>query len=95
MSDIRICWKRFAISAWSRRFGRPGYGRSSTRHTVRRWISTTLPPVGALSGISALQVAAWHFYDVDPEGDAYLRKLIEACHREGIQVYAWLELPSM
>jgi len=47
------------------------------------------------AGISALQVAAWHFYDADPEGDAYLKKLIEACHREGIQVYAWLELPHV
>ena len=47
------------------------------------------------SGISALQVAAWHFYDPDPEGDAYLKRLIEACHREGIQVYAWLELPHV
>jgi hypothetical protein len=47
------------------------------------------------SGIAALHVAAWHFYDPDPEGDAYLKKLIEACHREGIQVYAWLELPHV
>jgi hypothetical protein len=47
------------------------------------------------SGISALHVAAWHFYDSNPEGDAYLRRLIEACHREGIQVYAWLELPHV
>jgi len=47
------------------------------------------------SGISALQVAAWHFYDSDPENDAYLKKLIEACHREGIQVYAWLEMPHV
>jgi hypothetical protein len=46
-------------------------------------------------GISALQVAAWHFYDSDPENDAYLKKLIEACHREGIQVYAWLEMPHV
>ena len=47
------------------------------------------------SGISALQVAAWHFYESDPEGDAYLKKLIEACHREGIQVYAWMEMPHV
>jgi hypothetical protein len=47
------------------------------------------------SGISALQVAAWHFYDSDPESDAYLKKLIDACHREGIQVYAWLEMPHV
>jgi hypothetical protein len=47
------------------------------------------------SGIAALQVAAWHFYEPDPERDRYLAKLIEACHREGILVYAWLELPHV
>jgi hypothetical protein len=47
------------------------------------------------SGISALHVAAWHFYEADPERDQYLKKLIEACHREGILVYAWLELPHV
>ena len=45
------------------------------------------------SGISALQVAAWHFYD--GENIEYLTRLIEACHREGILVYAWLELPHV
>jgi hypothetical protein len=47
------------------------------------------------SGIAALHVAAWHFYESDPEGDKYLAQLIEACHREGILVYAWLELPHV
>jgi hypothetical protein len=47
------------------------------------------------AGIAALHVAAWHFYDPDPSGDAYLRQLIEACHRHGILVYAWLELPHV
>src|SRR5579871_39327 len=47
------------------------------------------------SGISTLHVAAWHFYEPDPERDRYLAKLIEACHREGILVYAWLELPHV
>jgi hypothetical protein len=47
------------------------------------------------SGISALHIAAWHYYEPDPERDAYLRKLIEACHREAILVYAWLELPHV
>ena len=47
------------------------------------------------AGISALHVAAWHFYDADAVRDAYLRRLIEACHREGILVYAWLELPHV
>lgn len=47
------------------------------------------------AGISALHVAAWHFFEPDPEGDAYLARLIEACHRQGILVYAWLELPHV
>jgi hypothetical protein len=47
------------------------------------------------SGIAALHVAAWHFYERDAERDEYLRKLIEACHRSGILVYAWLELPHV
>ncbi len=47
------------------------------------------------AGIAALHVAAWHFYEPDAETDAWLRKLIEACHREGILVYAWLELPHV
>ena len=47
------------------------------------------------SGIAALHVAAWHYYEADPDSDQDLRKLIEACHREGILVYAWLELPHV
>jgi hypothetical protein len=47
------------------------------------------------SGISTLQVAAWHYYDPDPERDRYLKSLIESCHRHGILVYAWIELPHV
>ena len=47
------------------------------------------------SGIAALHVAAWHFFEPNPESDAYLEKLIAACHREGILVYAWFELPHV
>src|SRR5579875_166235 len=47
------------------------------------------------AGIAALHVAAWHYYDRDPEGDAYLRALIDAWHRHAIPVYAWLELPHV
>ncbi|HUI79345.1 MAG TPA: hypothetical protein VLY24_15570 [Bryobacteraceae bacterium] len=47
------------------------------------------------AGISALQVAAWHFFEPNAESDAYLEKLIAACHREGILVYAWFELPHV
>lgn len=46
-------------------------------------------------GIAALHVAAWHFYEPDPQNDAWLSQLIEICHREGILVYAWLELPHV
>ncbi|MEO8025875.1 MAG: hypothetical protein ABI823_05360 [Bryobacteraceae bacterium] len=47
------------------------------------------------SGIAALQVAAWHYWETEPERDAYLAKLIEACHRNLIHVYAWFELPHV
>jgi len=47
------------------------------------------------AGIGALHVAAWHFYDPDPQRAEYLRRLIDACHRRAILVYAWLELPHV
>ena len=47
------------------------------------------------AGISALHAASWHFYDADPARDEYLRLLILACHRHGILVYAWVELPHV
>ena len=47
------------------------------------------------AGIGALHVAAWHYWERDPQGDEYLRQLIEACHRQAISVYAWLELPHV
>ncbi len=47
------------------------------------------------AGISALHVASWHFYDADAEHDDYLKHLIAACHRHGVLVYAWIELPHV
>jgi len=47
------------------------------------------------AGIAALHVAAWHYWESDPQSDEYLRRLIEACHRNAIQVYAWIELPHV
>jgi hypothetical protein len=47
------------------------------------------------AGIGALHVAGWHYYERSPESDAYLKALIEACHRNAILVYVWLELPHV
>ena len=47
------------------------------------------------AGIGALHVAAWHYYEPDPQRDDYLKKLIEACHRRAILIYAWVELPHV
>ena len=64
-----------------------GYrARVDLNYFARRWRK---------AGIAALHVAAWHFYEPGEESDGYLRRLIEACHREGILVYAWLELPHV
>ncbi len=47
------------------------------------------------AGIAALHVASWHYFEPDPVRDDYLRRLIEACHRRGILVYAWIEFPHV
>jgi len=47
------------------------------------------------AGIAALHIAAWHYYEPGAQGDEYLRKLIAACHRNGILAYAWLEIPHV
>lgn len=60
--------------------------RADLDYLARRWRK---------AGISALHVASWHFYDADPEREDYLRRLIEACHRNGVLVYAWVELPHV
>jgi hypothetical protein len=46
-------------------------------------------------GIAALHAAAWHYWEPDPERDRYLARLIEACHRRAILVYAWIEFPHV
>ncbi len=55
-------------------------------HFARRW---------RRQGVMALHVSAWQFWDRTPERDEYLRNLIAACHREGVLVYAWFELPHV
>ncbi len=60
--------------------------RADVDYLARRW---------RRSGVSALHVAAWHNMEADPVQDNYLKTLIEACHRNAILVYAWLELPHV
>ncbi len=45
------------------------------------------------AGIRALHASAWDFWEPDSIRDEYLRRLIAACHRQGILVNAWLEFP--
>ena len=47
------------------------------------------------AGIAAIHVASWHFYETDAARDEYLKRLIEACHRHAVLVYAWMELPHV
>lgn len=60
--------------------------RADPSYLAARWRS---------AGIGALHVAAWHYWERDAASDEYLRNLIEACHRQAISVYAWLELPHV
>jgi len=60
--------------------------RVDLEYFARRWRA---------AGFSGLHVAAWHYFEPEAERDAYLRRLIESCHRHGILVYAWLELPHV
>jgi len=46
-------------------------------------------------GLAAVHVGAWDNFEPSDEADGFLRQLIEACHDEGILVYAWLELPNV
>ena len=46
-------------------------------------------------GLSAIHAAAWYHFEPDPVRDEYLRRLITACHRNGILVFAWLEYPHV
>lgn len=60
--------------------------RADPEYLARRWRA---------GGLAALHVAAWHYWEPDPQRDAYLRRLIEACHRNAILVYAWIEFPHV
>jgi len=46
-------------------------------------------------GLASVHVGAWDYFESKTGEDMRLRRLIDACHREGILVYAWLELPHV
>jgi hypothetical protein len=46
-------------------------------------------------GVAALHIAAWHYWEADAQRDAWLKRLIAACHRNAITAYAWIELPHV
>jgi hypothetical protein len=46
-------------------------------------------------GVAAIHIAAWHYWEPDAQRDAWLSKLIAACHRHAITTYAWIELPHV
>lgn len=60
--------------------------RADPEFLARRWRS---------GGVAAIHVAAWHYWEADEARDAWLLRLIEACHRNAILVYAWIEFPHV
>lgn len=46
-------------------------------------------------GIAAIHVAGWQYWEPNPERDRWLQRLIETCHRQAVQVYAWVEFPHV
>jgi len=47
------------------------------------------------AGFRAIHASAWYFFDGTPADEGFLEALISACHRNGLLVYAWLELPHV
>ncbi len=60
--------------------------RADVDYLARRWRQ---------AGVGVLHVAAWHNMEPDAAQDEYMARLIQACHRNAILVYAWLELPHV
>ncbi len=46
-------------------------------------------------GIAGLHITAWQFWEPDPQRDAWLKALIDACHNNAILVYAWIGFPHV
>jgi hypothetical protein len=84
-ADLGVPFPFRSVRLWA--FLDPSYRlRVDPDFLARRWRE---------AGIAAVHVAAWHYYEPDPGRDAFLRALIDAAHRHGVLVYAWLELPHV
>ena len=85
LADLGLGPKFEARSLWT--FFDSSYRlRADPNYLAQRW---------RRGGVSALQVAAWHFWERDPARDEWLETLIAACHNHGILVYAWVEFPHV
>lgn len=85
LADLGLTFPARTVNLWA--FFDSAYRiRTDVDYLARRWRA---------SGIAALQVAAWHNMEPNAIQDAFLKRLIDACHRNGILVYAWLELPHV
>jgi hypothetical protein len=60
--------------------------RADIPYLVTRWRK---------AGIAAVHVTSWQFDQAPAEQARWLSRLIENCHRQGIAVYAWIELPHV
>jgi hypothetical protein len=85
LADLGLNPKFEARSLWT--FFDSSYRlRADPNYLAQRW---------RRGGVSALQLAAWHFWERDPARDEWLETLIAACHNHGILVYAWVEFPHV
>lgn len=85
LEDLGLRMPAHATNLWA--FFDSAYRiRADADYLARRWRK---------AGIGVLHVAAWHNIDDDPTQDEYLKRLIAACHKNAILVYAWLELPHV
>jgi hypothetical protein len=85
LADLGLSPKFESRSLWT--FFDSSYRlRADPNYLAQRW---------RRGGVSALQLAAWHFWERDPARDEWLDTLIAACHNHGILVYAWVEFPHV
>jgi hypothetical protein len=85
LSDLGLQFPLRAMNLWA--FFDSSYRlRADVDYLAKRWRQ---------AGVGVLHVAAWHNVEPDVSRDEYLKNLIEACHRNAILVYAWLELPHV